>query len=228
MIELPDNARLWGNAFDPSRLPETLRPALSRRVAAGLGWAAELGCALWVSPDLGWAERLVDTTGAHRKWAPLRRDLWRNADETTTVLIAAPIGARNAVASICVRHLWIEGTLSDALATGFGTNADGESIRFDGDLGRVADVGVAWACGLWRADQLRGARIGAELVGLAALQAVSQWPWSWLMGLRRQSAQDRLGLSPFRRLEAPCRTADTSDLMLVAASRAQVKAGVSE
>ena len=60
MIPLPDSARLWGNAFDPSRLPEALRPALGRRVAAGLGWAAELGCDLWVSSDLEWAERLVD------------------------------------------------------------------------------------------------------------------------------------------------------------------------
>jgi hypothetical protein len=222
LIELPKDAEIWGEALDLRGLPADFRQALGRRAAALMARAEECGCTVWRSASLPWIERVAYAVPMPHVWAPLRPEHWDNWGNTTTVLALAAKGSSRAVAAICVRHLWVEGTLGAALRSQFGTDAPNERVEFDGDLARdVADCHIAWASGLWRDDALRGSRIGSDMVGLAACDAMARWRWSWLVGLRRGEAQGRLGLGPFDRLEAPCRTA-TGDMMLVAARRARI------
>jgi hypothetical protein len=232
MKTLPEDAVLWGNALDFSALPDTeLRPLAGRAAASCLARAAECGCDVHWTNDLFWLqETLAECGDAARQWAPLRAEYWPDARSTSSILVLTANGGRQAFGAICVRRFWIEGDLGQALRTAFGAPAIFEDLVFDGDLARdVSDCHIAWACGLWRHDTLRGKRIGAELVTMAALDALARWQWSWFLGMRRESAQQRLGLAPFDRLEARLWRRSQgvkpvqSELVLVAGARAKIR-----
>lgn len=224
MIELPADAVAWGNSLDLRGAPPGARERAARIAASYMAKAHERGCAIHWTNDLAWAERVAMRTPLPHVWAPLRAHHWPDFRQSTSVIALAPTGGGLVVATICIRLLWIEGDLGEAMLSQFGTQSFNEILKFGGDLSRdVRDCHVAWACGLWRADQLRGTRIGHDLVTLAAIDALARWRWSWFLGVRRPSAQDRLGLSPFNRLEAPVVSPDTRELMLVAAGRKSIR-----
>ncbi|MCZ8310926.1 MAG: hypothetical protein O9320_08730 [Magnetospirillum sp.] len=228
MIALPQGAVLWGNALDLSACPQVSRDHAGRAAAAYLARAAECGCDVHWTNDLDWLQTLHVKTDLPHLWAPMRAQHWPNFRNTTSILVLTPAGSRQAVATICVRRLWVEGPLDSWLLAAFGTYSYNEILSFGGDLAAdVADCHVAWACGLWRADQLRGQRIGRDLVSMAAIDALARWHWSWFMGLRRDQAHERLGLAPFDRLEAPVLLEEGKKmlacLMLVSARRARIR-----
>lgn len=228
MIDLPTAAKLWGNALDLRDATPQTRSALGRATAAFLARAAECGCDVYWTDDLPWIQRLHEATDLPHLWAPLRAQHWPDYRATTAILALTPMGARNAVAAICVRRLWVEGALDQTLLSAFGTYSYNEILSFGGDLcADVADCHIAWACGLWRADMLRGQRIGRDLVSMAAIDALARWKWSWLLGLRRDEAHKRLGLAPFDRLESPvlldAGKAAMQRLLLVSAKRARIR-----
>ena len=229
---IPSSAMLWGNALDLKRRPDTVRIPAARAAAVYLARAGESGCDLWWTDDLFWLEAwLAAQPDAGHRWAPLRAVHWPDSRQSSSILIVTAAGQRQALGTICVRHLWVEGSLDDCLRSAFGTNDFTEALTAPGDLARdVADCHIAWACGLWRHDTLRGRRIGRELVAMAAIDAYARWNWSWLLGLRRPDAQHRLGLGPFDRLESGLRALDARaleaparELLLVAARRRHIR-----
>jgi hypothetical protein len=232
-FHIPSSAVLWGNALDLKHRPDAVRIPAARAAASYLARAAENGCDLWWSDDLFWLEAwLALQPDAGHRWAPVRAVHWPDYRQSSSILILTAAGHRQALATICVRRLWVEGTLDDCLRSSFGTHDSREALACRSDLARdVADCHIAWACGLWRHDTLRGRRIGRELVAMAAIDAYARWNWSWFLGLRRDDAQDRLGLAPFDRLESGLRAAYSQALdapaaralMLVAARRRHIR-----
>jgi hypothetical protein len=228
MIDLPADALMWGNSLDLRGATEHNRATIGRATAAFLARTAECGCDVHWTNDLGWIQRLHETTDLPHLWAPLRVQHWPNFRDTSAILVLTAQGSKRAVGAICVRRLWIEGAIDDALLSAFGTYSYNEILSFGGDLcADVADCHIAWACGLWRADQLRGQRIGRDLVSMAAIDALARWKWSWFMGLRRDEAHARLGMAPFDRLETPVLLEEGKSvlarLMLVSARRARIR-----
>ena len=229
VFALPADAVLWANKLDLSKTADPVRGRAGQAAAAFVARAAEMGLGVFWTNNLGWMQAVAEKSPLAHVWAPLRAHHWPDYRDTTAVLALAPNGGGAVLATICVRRLWIEDELGAALASQFGTNAYSELLAFAGDLARdVRDCHIAWACGLWRADLLRGARIGGDLIAMAAIDALARWRWSWFLGLRREQAQHRLGLGLFDRLEAPVVDIEARQMMLVAARRARVRAHLFE
>jgi GNAT superfamily N-acetyltransferase len=218
---IPSSAVLWGNALDLTHRPDAVRIPAARAAAAYLARAAEGGCDVWWTDDLFWLEAwLAAQPNAAYRWAPLRAVHWPDSRQSSSILILTAAGQRQALGTICVRRLWLEGTLDAALRSSFGTHVTREALACESDLADdVADCHIAWACGLWRHDTLRGKRIGRELVAMAAIDAYARWNWTWFLGLRAPQTHDRLGLGPFDRLESGLRPAYTKTLDPAAAAR---------